>query len=162
MWKKKKSFSGASTPTSGDKSFWKFQHRSIFCSEHYYPVKILLNLTVFELFAKKLYFDPYVLFLATTAMFFNISKISIDQFVQDTLRKNYAKIRSNWSSSFRCWKKANNNRRQQTMTDNNIIWRMRGEKNNQGNQGYSVMTIAHMAFRPDELIKCQTTNLIFI
>ena len=35
----------------------------------------------------KLYFDPYILFLV---MFLNISKISNDQFVQDTLRNNYA------------------------------------------------------------------------
>ena len=37
-------------------------------TDHFYPVRFFLSVLVFELFAKKLLFDPHVLFLATAAM----------------------------------------------------------------------------------------------
>ena len=46
-------------------------------------VRILLNSTLFFYYLQKLYFDPYVLFLVTAAMFFNVSKIFNDQLVQE-------------------------------------------------------------------------------
>ena len=44
------------------------------CADHYYPNRILISITIFELFAKN-YNLPYVLFLAMAAMFFYESKI---------------------------------------------------------------------------------------
>ena len=44
------------------------------CVEQFYPVRIWLNLTVLEIYAKLLS-DPYVLFLVTANMFFDGSKI---------------------------------------------------------------------------------------
>ena len=44
--------------------------------QYYLPsIKILLNSIVYELFAKKLCFDPYVLFLVAMAMFVHGLKI---------------------------------------------------------------------------------------
>ena len=44
-------------------------------SEHFYLNKNWLNLTVLEVYVKKLLFDPYVLFSVMAAMFFDGPKI---------------------------------------------------------------------------------------
>ena len=73
----------------------------------------------------KMLLDPYVLFLATAAMYFHGSKIANGHFVQDALRNNHVKFHLILPSSFRgeyFWKKL-------TTTDDD---------------GRNVMTIAHL------------------
>ena len=69
-------------------------------TEHFNPVRIWLNQTVFDICKKKLVSDPYGLLLVTMAMFFDGSK-SPHQFCAEYPKEQFTKLGSTWPNCFR-------------------------------------------------------------
>ncbi len=67
---------------------------------NFFPYKMLLNLTVFEIFAKNCLLTPCSIFSNGGHVFRRIEN-SLSNFVHKTLRNNHAKFQNIWFSSFR-------------------------------------------------------------
>ena len=91
---------------------------------------MLVNLTIFKIFAKNFLLTPYSIFSNSGHVFYRIKNSNIS-FVHKTLRNNHAKFQNIWPSSFRGEDFSKSVYRRTTTDDDD---------------GRQVITKAHMAF----------------